>query len=97
MQVIKFILAAWSFGVIVALVLFLWRVAYFYDRTSGQRVGYQLLIAPALLLTAGAVWYLVHNVEFIGTPTGDLLLLGGGVVLFLYGVHLQELMTGERR
>jgi tellurite resistance protein TehA-like permease len=96
-RAIKFILAAWSFGVIGMLLFFMWRVAYFYEKTSGQRVSYYLLTIPALSLTAGAIWYLVHNVEFVGEPVGDVLLLVGGVVLFLFCVHLQEVMTGERR
>lgn len=97
MHAIKFILAAWSFGIIGILLFFMWRVAYFYEKTSGQRVGYYLLIIPVLSLAAGAIWYLFHNVGFVGEPVGDLLLLIGGVALFLFCVHLQEVMTGERR
>ena len=97
MQVIKFILAAWSLCVIEVLIVFLGRIAYFYERTSGQRVGYRLLVIPASLLAAGAIWYLFHDVEFVGEPIGGLLLLVGGLVLFLLSARLQELMTGERR
>jgi hypothetical protein len=33
----------------------------------------------------------------MGQPVGDLLFFGGGSLLFMFGGHLQELMTGERR
>ena len=94
---IKYVLTVYSWVVIGVLIAFLWRIAYFYEKTSGQRVGYYFLILPALLLTAGAVWYLVCGAEFIGQPTGDLLLFSGGGSLCLFGFRLQELMTGERR
>jgi len=97
MEAIKYILAGYSWAVIGVLLVFLWRVAYFYERTSGQRVGYRFLLLPSLLLAAGAVWYLVCGAEFIGQPGGDLLLFSGGVLLCLFGFRLQELMTGERQ
>ena len=97
MEVIKHILAAYSWVVIGILIVFLWRIAYFYERTSGQRVGYYFLFFPLLLLAAGAIYYLVRGGDFIGEPVGDALLVLGGVLLGLFGFHLQELMTGERR
>ncbi len=97
METVKYILSIYSWGVIGILIVFLGRIAYFYEKTSGQRMGYYLFILPALLLAAGAIWYLVHNVEFTGQPVGDLLLFGGGVLLSALGIRLQESMTGERR
>jgi len=97
MEAIKHILAAYSWAVIGILIVFLWRIAYFYERTSGQRVGYYFLLLPLLLLAAGATYYLVHGGDFIGEPVGDALLVLGGVLLGLFGFRLQELMTGERR
>jgi len=96
-NVIKFILTAWSLGVVWLLLLFLARIAYFYEKTAGQRVGYFLPIVPAILLAAGTIWYLVKDVDFIGESAGDLLLLAGGLALILFGAHLQEVMTGEKR
>jgi hypothetical protein len=96
MLILEYILAIWSWVVVGVLIVFLGRIAYFYQKTSGQRVGYYLLIVAALLLAAGAVWYLVANVEFTGEPIADVLLFGGGLLLFVFGGRLQELMTGER-
>ena len=96
MQILEYILAVWSWIVVGVLIVFLWRIAYFYQKTSGQRVGYYLLIVAALLLIAGAVWYLIVNVGFTGEPVADALLFGGGLLLLIFGGRLQELMTGER-
>lgn len=92
-----YILSIWSWVVIGVLGVFLWRIAYFYQEMSGQKVGYYLLIVAMLLLVAGAVWYLVFDVGFTGEPVADLLLFGGGFLFFIFGGRLQELMTGERR
>jgi hypothetical protein len=96
MDVVKYASAIYSWSVIGALLVFLWRIAYFYEKTSGQRVPHYALVFPSLLLVAGVVWYLIHDVEFTGQPVGDLLLFVGGVLLLAFGGRLQELMTGER-
>jgi hypothetical protein len=95
-MVLEYILAIWSWVGIGVLVVFLWRIAYFYQKTSGQRVGYYFLVVAALLLAGGAVWYLAADVGFTGEPAADMLLFGGGVLIFVFGGRLQELMTGER-
>ena len=95
MEIVKKILAIYSWVVVGMLLVFLWRIAYFYEKTSGQPVRYYLLLFPALLLAAGAIWYLACEVDFIRLPGGDLLLFSGGVLLFLFGFRLQELMTGK--
>jgi hypothetical protein len=97
MQIVAYILAIWSGTVTGVLIFFLWRVAYFYQKTSGQRVGQWLASVPAVLLAAGVILYLVYDVRFIGEPVADLLLFGGGLALVVFGIHLRELMTGERQ
>ena len=97
MQIVAYIFSIWSWVIVGVLLVFLWRIAYFYQKTSGQRVGYAILISSALLLVAGALWYIFHNVGFTGEPIADLLLFGGGLIFLAFGSRLQELMTGERR
>ena len=96
MEMIKGALAIYAWVVIEILIVFLGRIAYFYAKTSGQRVGHYFLLLPALLWAAGAIWYFARGGEFIGQPAGDLLLFVGGVLLCLFGFRLQELMTGGR-
>ncbi|RLC68204.1 MAG: hypothetical protein DRI48_00190 [Chloroflexi bacterium] len=97
MNIIKAILIIYSWAIVGILIVFLWRIAYFYEKTSGQRVGYYFLVIPTLLLVAGVAWYLVYNVDFIGQPTADTLLCSGGSLLGAFGIRLHALMTGERK
>ncbi len=97
MQIVQLIMSIYAWAAIGLLLVFLWRIAYFYEKTSGQRVGHHLLVVPMLLLAAGAVWYLVRDVAFTGQPIADLLLFVGGIWLGLSGARLHDLMTGERR
>jgi len=95
LQIAKQVLTVYSWLVIGALLYFLWRIARFYQDASGQHVGHRLLVLPGALLTAGVIWYLCHDSDFIGQPIGDVLLFAGGILLFLFSEHLQKLMTGE--
>jgi len=86
------LLVAW--GVICALVVVLYRIARFYQITSGRRSCYQWLGIPLVLLAAAAV----IEVLFVGGPNvlGDALLLVGGASLIGLGYNLLRLMTGSR-
>jgi hypothetical protein len=95
MQITQQILTVYSWLVIGALLFFLWRIARFYEKASGQRVGYRFLLLPGALLAAGVIWYLRYDSDFVGQPIGDTLLFGGGILLLLFGNRLQKLMTGE--
>ncbi len=95
LQITKYVLTVYSWLAIGALLFFLWRIAGFYQDASGQRVGHRFLLLPGALLIGGLIWYLVHDIDFIGKPIGDLLLFGGGILLVLFSERLQKLMTGE--
>jgi hypothetical protein len=97
MEIVKLVLAIYSWAGIGVLIVFLGRIAYFYEKTSGQRTNYYFLILPALLLTFGIIRYLAYSVEFTGWPIGDVLLFFGGALLSGFGFRLQEFMTGERK
>jgi hypothetical protein len=92
----KQVLAGYVTVAIAALIFFLWRIASFYEAASGKRVGHRFLLLPSALLTLGALWYLGHEVDFVGRPIGDLFLFLGGVLLFVFSSRLTRLMTGER-
>ena len=86
------LLIAW--GVICALVLVLFRIARFYQITSGRRSRYQWFGVPLVLLAAAAV----VDVLFVGKPNvlSDALLLVGSASLIGLGYNLLRLMTGSR-
>jgi hypothetical protein len=95
-EVIQQALTAYSWAVVGLLLAFIGRIAYFYGRTSRERVRYWLVAAPGLVMVAGAAWYSVHEIGFVGQPVGDLLLFCGGVLLIAMGSRLRDLMTGAR-
>ena len=98
MQILELLLTCYTAVIILVLIFFLGRIAYFYQKTSQRRVGYLFVIFPALLLVGGVIWYVVtqwQQVDFVGSPVGDILLFLGGLLLFLYGARLQQFMTGE--
>lgn len=86
------LLIAW--GVICALVAVLYRIARFYQITSGRRSLYPWFFVPLVLLAIAAV----IDVLVIGGPSlvGDALLLLGGISLIGLGYNLLRLMTGSR-
>ncbi len=96
LQIAKHILAAYAWLAIGLLFYFLWRIAAFYERASGQRVGHRLLLVPGGLFAAGVLWYLWVDSDFVGHPVGDLLLCGGGILLLFFSGRLAALMTGGR-
>jgi hypothetical protein len=86
------LLAAW--GVICALIAVLYRIARFYQITSGRRSRYQWFGVPLVLLAAA----IVIEVLAAGEPNlaSDVLLLLGGASLIGLGYNLLRLMTGSR-
>ncbi len=86
------LLIAW--GVICALIVVLYRIARFYQITSGRRSLYRWFLLPLALLAAAALM----NLLVIGGPNlmGDMLLLLGGISLIGLGYNLLRLMTGSR-
>ena len=86
------LLIAWL--VICALIAVLYRIARFYQITSGRRSLYRWFLAPLVLLAAAAIVDLL----VMGEPNawGDTLLLLGGASLIGLGYNLLHLMTGSR-
>ena len=86
------LLIAWA--VICVLIAVLYRIARFYQITSGRRSLYRWFLVPLVLLAAAAVTDLL----IVGEPNvwGDALLLLGGASLIGLGYNLLRLMTGSR-
>ena len=86
------LLIAWL--VICVLIAVLYRIARFYQLTSGRRSLYRWFLVPLVLLAAAAVTDLL----IVGEPNvwGDMLLLLGGASLIGLGYNLLRLMTGSR-
>jgi len=95
LEIAKDVLSIYAWLVIGALIVFIWHIAGFYEKASGQPVGQRFLILPSLLLASGVIWYIRWDCDFVGQPVGDVLLFAGGMLLFLFAARLEKMMTGE--
>ncbi|MBC7228353.1 MAG: hypothetical protein H5T61_14160 [Thermoflexales bacterium] len=80
MNILLRVLAALVWSGILFLVFLLWRIARFYERSSGQRVYAWLFLVILGLFLAGAAWYIVVEPGFVGIPPADGLLCAGGIL-----------------
>ena len=95
MRAVQAVLTAYSWVGVGVLIIFLWRIAFFYEKTSKRWVGHYLLMIPGLILLAGVVTYLIVGKPLVGDSVGDLLLFVGGLGVAVFGIRLQRLMMGE--
>jgi len=96
MDLIASILTCIAWLGVGALLLILYRIAHFYQATSGQSTHYQLFLAPLTLLLVGGIRYVLVG-DVAGDMLGDSAQLAGGVALIILGASLVQMMTGGRR
>ena len=96
-QVIDTLLTIYTWIVAVAIVLFLFLIARFFQRKSGQRSYFQLFIIPTVLFLLAGARYAFFEDSYVGDPMADSLLFGAGVTTIALGSYLFILMTGGRR
>jgi hypothetical protein len=87
-------LIAWGGGGV--LIFFLYRIAHFYQVTSGQSTRYRLFVIPLVLLLLGGLRYATVG-DWNGDVIGNTLQLAGGAALIAMGLFLVRRMTGGRR
>jgi hypothetical protein len=109
MAILDRILTLLSWVGVVALLLLLYRIAYFYEVTSRQPTHYRLFIIAIVLLFLGGLCYAIagdlgdtasSRAGLVNDPVrlaGDSLQLAGGIGLIGLGMFLLRLMTGGRR
>jgi hypothetical protein len=95
MNVIDTVLNLYVWVVLCALMVVLYRIARFFQKTSGRRSHYQLFLVPIALLLIGGLRYASLGI-FVGDPGGDLLMVIGGLSLIGLGYYTLRLMTGGR-
>jgi hypothetical protein len=95
MKIVDSALSLYIWVGLTALMIFLYRIARFYQTTSGRRSYYQLFLIPIGLLLAGGLRYASLNI-IVGDALGDLLMIGGGLSLIGLGYYMLKLMTGGR-
>jgi len=85
-------LIAW--GLIGVLIAVVYRIARFYQITSGRRTNYRGFLVPLILLPLAAL--LNVSVDPLLDLWRDVLLPVGGISLFGLGYYLLQLMIGSR-
>ncbi len=85
------LITAWA--IICGLIAVLYRIARFYQLSSGRRSYYQAFTVPLLLFAAGALATAIWPAAPLWS---DLFMLFGGVILVGLGFYLLRLMTGNR-
>jgi hypothetical protein len=93
MATVNAVLLLMAWGVVCVLLVVLYRIARFYQITSGRQSRYRWFAAPLALLAAAAV---INVLVGESSLVGDALLLWGGASLFGLGYNLLRLMTGSR-
>lgn len=83
MNILLRVLAALIWSGILFMIFLLWRIARFYERSSGQRVYSWLFLLIMGLFLGGAAWYIIVNPHFVGIPLADGLLCAGGILSLL--------------
>jgi len=96
MTVATCLVASLTWTGISLLIFLLWRIARFYEHSSGQRAYSYLFLLSLLLLLAGAVYYILFDVDFIGSTTASLLLFFGGTLLGIATILLGQVMGVDR-
>lgn len=81
---------------VTAMAFFLWQIARFYEKSSGESAYSWIFLVPTVLLPLGALCYLIADTRFVGVPSGDILLFFGGLTLLLAAALLQQVMMGEK-
>ena len=80
---------------LTVLIIFLYRIARFYQATSGRRSYYQLFSIPIVLFLLGGLRYTTLGI-FVGDGIGDSLMVLGGLSLIALGYYMLSLMTRRR-
>lgn len=92
MTILLQVIATLTWLGILFLVFLLWRIARFYERSSGRRVYAWLFLVILLLFLVGAGWYIGLNPAFVGSPPADGLLCAGGILSLLGTLILTRAM-----
>ena len=96
MDLISRLLTLIAWGGAGVLIFLLYRIAHFYQVTSGQATRYRLFVVPLALLLLGGLRYATVG-DWNGDVIGNTLQLAGGAALIAMGVFLVRRMTGGRR
>jgi hypothetical protein len=91
---ISFIFTLYNWGSVCILLLFMFFIAQFYERKSGQRSYYFTFIIAIILFLAGVYRYIYNLPTITGDLMGDLAFLAGSIITTIFGLLLLKNMMG---
>ncbi len=96
-------LTLYTWGVICILLLFLFRIALFFERRRQKKTAkkqalsfYQFLLVPIIFFAVSAVLYALSPSLIVGRPLADSLRIIGALFLGVTGYVLLNTMIGGR-
>ena len=92
----SFILNVYTWVAICILLLFLFFIAQFYEKKSGQRSFYPAFLISIACFALAAFLYLPLLPAITGNVLGDILRFVGGLTLVIFGLMLFSFMMGGR-
>jgi hypothetical protein len=95
MNIVNSVFSLYIWIGLTVLMTFLYRIARFYQTTSGRRSYYQLFLVPIGLLLIGGLRYASLAI-FVGDGLADGFMIVGGLSLIGLGYTMLKLMTGGR-
>ncbi|MBN1994812.1 MAG: hypothetical protein JW953_19095 [Anaerolineae bacterium] len=95
-NLISFWITIYTWGAAGALLLFLFFIAQFYEKKSGQRAYYPAFLVSIVLFAVAAYFYAPLAPAITGNFWGDLARFAGGVMVIIFGLLLFKLMMGGR-
>jgi hypothetical protein len=95
MNIVSSVFSLYIWIGLTVLMIFLYRIARFYQTTSGRRSYYQFFLVPIVLLLIGGLRYASLGI-FVGDGLADVLMIVGGLSLIGLGYTMLKLMTGGR-
>ncbi len=96
MSLVNDILSIYSWGVVCILLFFLFSIARFYEKKSGQSTYSLAFLIPILLFTLAAIRYVFLGPAITGDVWADVMRFLGGITVGGFGLFLLRLMVGGR-
>ncbi len=96
MNLLSVILNIYIWTVVAILLYFLFAIARFYQKKSGQRSYYAAFLVVAVFFGGSALRYALLPPAISGDVWGDSLRFAGAIILVGFGYFLLRLMTGGR-
>ena len=103
MKVLAQLMTLYAWGSVCILLLFLFRIARFFEQRLSEKTGsqkqqrlYPLFLPPIVLYVISALFYAFGDTVIVGNLWGDVFRISGGIIFIYAGYSLINTMVGGR-